>query len=51
MFAVLMPTGVAILTAIEVQDYATRWMWSYNHERLNMALGGITPKQRLAMAA
>jgi putative transposase len=26
-------------------------MWSYNHERPNMALGGITPKQRLAMAA
>jgi len=34
-----------------VQDYATRWMWSYNHERPNMALGGFTPKQRLAMAA
>ncbi|WP_430795004.1 hypothetical protein [Alcaligenes faecalis] len=25
-------------------------MWSYNHERPNMALGGYTPKQRLAMA-
>lgn len=35
----------------EVQDFATRWIWNYNHERLNMALGGITPKQRLAMAA
>jgi len=35
----------------EVQDYATRWIWNYNHERRNMALGGITPKQRLAMAA
>jgi len=35
----------------EVQDYATRWLWSYNHERPNMALGGITPKQKLAMAA
>lgn len=35
----------------EVQDYATRWLWLYNHERPNMALGGITPKQRLAMAA
>lgn len=34
-----------------VQDHATRWMWSYNHERPNMALGGFTPKQRLAMAA
>ncbi|WP_142051284.1 IS3 family transposase [Achromobacter sp. SLBN-14] len=34
-----------------VQRIATQWMWSYNHERPNMALGGFTPKQRLAMAA
>lgn len=34
----------------EVREYATQWMWRYNHERPNMA-GGITPKQRLAMAA
>jgi putative transposase len=26
-------------------------MYNYNHDRPNMALGGITPKQRLAMAA
>jgi len=24
-------------------------MWTYNHERPNMALGGITPKQKLAL--
>lgn len=35
----------------EVQDYATRWLWTYNHERPNMAIGGMTPKQKLAMAA
>jgi len=35
----------------EVQDFATKWMWSYNHDRPNMALGGFTPKQRVAMAA
>lgn len=35
----------------EVQEYATRWLWSYNHERPNMALGGKTPKQKLVMAA
>lgn len=35
----------------EVQDYATRWLWHYNHERPNMGLGGITPKQKLAMVA
>ena len=35
----------------EVQEHATRWVWIYNHERPNMALGGITPKQKLALAA
>jgi putative transposase len=34
-----------------VQMFATRWMYDYNHDRPNMALGGFTPKQRLAMAA
>jgi len=24
-------------------------MWIYNHERLDMAIGGITPKIKLAM--
>ena len=35
----------------EVRDFATQWAWFYNNERPNMALGGFTPKQRLAMAA
>jgi len=35
----------------EVRDFATDWIWKYNHERPNMALGDITPMQRLAMAA
>ena len=35
----------------QVQEHATRWMWSYNHQRPNMALGGITPKQKLALAS
>ncbi|RQO63578.1 hypothetical protein DBR47_03370 [Paucibacter sp. KBW04] len=35
----------------EVRDFATQWIWRYNHERPNMALGDVTPKQRLAMAA
>lgn len=35
----------------EVQQSATRWLWTYNHERPNMALGGITPMQKLALAA
>lgn len=35
----------------EVREFATQWMWRYNHERPHMALGCIPPKQRLAMAA
>ena len=35
----------------EVRIYATQWMYQYNHERPHMALGGMTPIQRLAMAA
>ncbi|OFS93485.1 transposase [Stenotrophomonas sp. HMSC10F06] len=31
----------------QVQEIATRWLWTYNHERPNMALGGITPMQAL----
>lgn len=38
-------------TIDEVRDFSTRWLWSYNNERPNMALGGITPMQKLALAA
>lgn len=38
-------------TIEQVQEAATRWLWTYNHERPNMALGGITPIQKLALAA
>lgn len=34
----------------EVQRKATNWLWHYNHERPNMALGGITPKMKLSQA-
>ena len=45
-------TGHYLFESIaEVQEHATRWIWTYNHERPNMALGGITPKQKLALAA
>lgn len=37
-----------IFTTIkEVQDAATKWLWTYNNERPNMAIGGITPIQKL----
>jgi len=35
----------------EVQDHATNWLWFYNNERPNMALGGITPIMKLELAA
>ncbi|TJZ78213.1 transposase, partial [Paracoccus hibiscisoli] len=27
------------------------WLWTYNNERPNMGIGGITPAQKLKMAA
>ena len=33
------------------QETATQWLWRYNNERPNMALGGITPMQKLHQAA
>jgi putative transposase len=38
-------------TLEEIDDFATRWLWTCNHARSNMALGGTTPKQKLALAA
>ena len=35
----------------QVQHYATRWLWTYNHQRPNTGIGGITPIQKLALAA
>ncbi|NKX62620.1 transposase, partial [Labrenzia sp. 5N] len=28
-----------------------RWLWTYNNERPNMAIGGITPAMKLKTAA
>ena len=35
----------------QVQDHATQWLWTYNNERPNMALGGITPMMKLERTA
>ena len=35
----------------EAQEFATQWLWTYNNERPNMGIGGITPAQKLKMAA
>ena len=34
----------------EVQRHATNWLWTYNNERPNMALNGITPMMKVAAA-
>ena len=38
-------------TIEEIQDQATKWLWTYNNDRPNMAIGGITPAMKLKMAA
>ncbi|TDV33801.1 integrase-like protein [Paraburkholderia caballeronis] len=38
-------------TVADVQDYATKWLWPYNHERPNTSIGGVSPKQKLPIAA
>lgn len=39
-------------TSIEhAQEEATKWLWTYNNERPNMAIGGITPAMKLNNAA
>lgn len=34
----------------QVQELATEWLWIYNNERPNMAIGGIPPKHLKALA-
>jgi putative transposase len=34
----------------EVQDYATRWLWFYNNDRPNTAIGGIPPARKSVSA-
>ena len=31
-------------TIEEAQDQATEWLWTYNNERPNMGIGGMTPR-------
>jgi len=39
-----------IFDSIEhAQEEATKWLWTYNNERPNMAIGGITPAQKRLM--
>jgi len=34
----------------DVQDYATKWLWTYNNERPNMGIGGLTSRRKLKTA-
>ncbi|EDQ04814.1 hypothetical protein DSM14862_01688 [Sulfitobacter indolifex] len=44
--------GQYILEAIEeAQDQATEWLWTYNNERPNMGIGGMTLTTKLNTAA
>lgn len=38
-------------TIAEAQNIATDWMWTYNNERPNVGIGGITLAPKLKMAA
>ena len=38
-------------TIKEAQDQATQWLWTYNNERPNTGIGGITPAMKLKTAA
>ena len=40
-----------IETVDEAQDFSTRWQRTYNNDRPNMGIGGITPAMKLKMAA
>lgn len=40
--------GQHLFTSLdELQSYAKRWQWIYNHELPNMALNGYTPIQHI----
>jgi putative transposase len=38
-------------TIEEAQHQATEWLWTYNNERPNMGIGGMTPAMKLKTAA
>ncbi len=38
-------------TIEEVEQIATEWLWTYNNERPNMGIGGVTPAMKLKIAA
>ncbi|MDW5417336.1 hypothetical protein R6242_12235, partial [Iodobacter sp. CM08] len=45
------PDPFTFVTFSEVQKTATQWLLTYKNESQHMRLGGITPKQKLALHA
>ena len=41
----------ALETIEEAQMTPTQWLWTYNNERPNMAIGGIIPAMKLEQKA
>jgi len=35
----------------QVQEHATKWLWTCTNDRPNMLIGGITPIQKLVLVA
>jgi putative transposase len=35
---------VPLLSVAQAQLLATQWLWSYNNERPNTAIGGVPPR-------
>lgn len=40
-----------VASIADVRDFATDSLWTYNNQRSNMALDGITPRMKTAIAA
>lgn len=40
-----------IETIEEARGFARQWLWTYNNDRPNRGIGGITPAQKLKMVA
>lgn len=38
-------------TIEEMQQITNEWLWTYNNERPNTRIGGITPTMKLKMVA
>jgi len=41
------PDQTIFETREEAQEHATEWLWTYNNDRYNMAIGGITSAMKL----